>query len=61
MKFKNLGNTKESKNYKAIARKTIDKAYNELKGKLTSGAFDQNVIKDKIKDELKKKFKKILK
>ena len=61
MKFKNLGNTKESKNYKAIARKTIDKAYNELKGKLTSGAFDQNVIKDKMKDELKKKFKKILK
>ena len=61
MKFKNLGNTKESKNYKAIAKKTIDKAYNELKGKLTSGAFDQNVIKDKIKDELKNKFKKILK
>ena len=61
MKFEKLGNTKESKNYKAIAKKTIDKAYNELKGKLTSGAFDQNVIKDKIKDELKNKFKKILK
>ena len=61
MKFENLGNTKESKNYKAIAKKTIDKAYNELKGKLTSGEFDQNVIKDKIKDELKNKFKKILK
>ena len=61
MKFENLGNTKESKNYKAIAKKTIDKAYDELKGKLTSGAFDQNVIKDKIKDELKNKFKKILK
>tara|TARA_Y100001958_G_C21221975_1_gene547325 strand:+ start:1223 stop:1918 length:696 start_codon:yes stop_codon:yes gene_type:complete len=61
MKFENLGNTKESKNYKAIAKKTIDKAYNELKRKLTSGAVDQNVIKDKIKDELKNKFKKILK
>ena len=61
MKFENLGNTKESKNYKAIAEKTIDIAYNELKGKLTSGAFDQNTIKDKIKDELKNKFKKILK
>ena len=60
MKFENLGNTKESKNYKKIAKKTIDKAYNELKGKLTSGAFDQNAIKDKIKDELKNKFKKIL-
>ena len=57
MKFENLGNTKESKDYKAIAQKTIDKAYNELKGKLTSEAFDQNVIKD----ELKNKFKKILK
>ena len=61
MKFENLGNTKESKNYKAIAKKTIDKAYNELKGKLTSGAFDQNAIKNKIKDEIKNKFKKILK
>ena len=61
MKFENLGNTKESKNYKAIAKKTIDKAYKELKGKLTSGAFDQNLIKNKIKDELKNKFKKILK
>ncbi len=61
MKFENLGNTKESKNYKSIAKKTIDKAFNELKGKLTSGAFDQNAIKDKIKDELKNKFKKILK
>ena len=61
MKFENLGNTKESKNYEAIAKKTIDKAYNELKRKLTSGAVDQNVIKDKIKDELKNKFKKILK
>ena len=61
MKFENLGNTKDSKNYKVIAKKTIDKAYNELKGKLTSGVFNQNVIKNKIKDELKNKFKKILK
>jgi len=61
MKFKNLGNTKESKNYKTIVKKTIDKAYNELKEKLTSGVFDQNAIKDKMKNELKNKFKKILK
>lgn len=61
MKFENLGNTKDSKNYKVIAKKTIDNAYNELKGKLTSGVFNQNVIKNKIKDELKNKFKKILK
>ena len=61
MKFRNLGNTKESKNYKTIAKKTIDKAYNELKGKLTSGVFDQNAIEDKMKNELENKFKKILK
>lgn len=61
MKFENLGNTKESKDYKGVAKKTIDKAYNELKERLTSGAFDQDVIKEKIKDELKNKFRKILK
>ena len=60
MKFENLGNTKKSKNYKSIAKKTIDKALNELKGKLSTETFDQDVIKDKIKDELKNKFKKIL-
>ena len=61
LKFKNLGNTKESKNYKTIARETLDKAYNEIKDKLASGAIDQDVIKDKIKDKLKNKFKKLLK
>ena len=61
MKFKNLGNTKESKNYKAIAKETIDKAYNELKGKINSGLIDQELIKKKIGDELKNKLKKILK
>ena len=61
MKFENLGNTKESKNIKTIAKATIDKAYKEIKDKLTSGAIDQDVIKDKIKDKLKGKFKKLLK
>ena len=61
LKFENLGNTKESKNYKTITRETLDKAYNEIKDKLTSGAIDQDVIKDKIKDKLKNKFKKLLK
>ena len=61
LKFENLGNTKESKNYKTIARETLDKAYNEIKDKLASGAIDQDVIKDKIKDKLKNKFKKLLK
>ena len=61
LKFENLGNTKESKHYKTIARETLDKAYNEIKDKLASGAIDQDVIKDKIKDKLKNKFKKLLK
>ena len=61
LKFENLGNTKESKNYKTITRETLDKAYNEIKDKLTSGAIDQDVIKEKIKDKLKNKFKKLLK
>ena len=77
MKFENLGNTKESKNYKAIAKETIDKAYSEIKAKLTSSVIDQDIIKDKIKDKLnvidqdaikdkikdklKKKFKKLIK
>ena len=61
LKFENLGNTKESKNYKTITRETLDKAYNEIKDKLASGAIDQDVIKDKIKDKLKNKFKKLLK
>ena len=49
------------KNYKTIARETLDKAYNEIKDKFASGAIDQDVIKDKIKDKLKNKFKKLLK
>ena len=61
LKFENLGNTKESKNYKTIVRETLDEAYNEIKDKLASGAIDQNVIKDNIKDKLKDKFKKLLK
>ena len=61
LKFENLGNTKESKNYKTIARETLDKVYNEIKDKLASGAIDQDLIKDKIKDKLKNKFKKLLK
>ena len=61
LKFENLGNTKESKNYKTIARETLDKAYNEIKDKLTSGAINQDVIKDKIKEKLQNKFKKLLK
>jgi len=62
MKFKNLGNTKESKNYKTIANETIDKAYKEIKDRLASSFIDieQNIIKDKIKDKLENKLKKIL-
>ena len=60
-KFENLGNTKESENYKTIVREMLEKAYNEIKDKLASGAIDQDVIKDKIKDKLKNKFEKLIK
>ena len=39
----------------------LEKAYNEIKDKLASGAIDQDVIKDKIKDKLKNKFEKLIK
>ncbi|MDC1155753.1 hypothetical protein OAT07_05980 [Candidatus Pelagibacter sp.] len=61
MKFENLGNTKESKSYKTIAKEAIDKAYNEIKSKLASGVINQDAIKDKIKDKLKNKLQKLLK
>ncbi len=61
MKFENLGNTKDSKSYKTIAKEAIDKAYNEIKSKLASGVINQDAIKDKIKDKLKNKLQKLLK
>ena len=61
MKFTNLGNTKGSKNSNILAREIIEIANREIKDKIKAGAFSEEVIKDKIKEQLKKKFKKLLK
>ena len=61
MKFINLGNAKDSKNYNILAREIIEIANREIKEKIAIGAVDEEVIKDKIKEQLKKKFKKLLK
>ena len=61
MKFINLGNAKDSKNYNILAREIIEIANREIKEKIALGAVDEEVIKDKIKEQLKKKFKKLLK
>ena len=61
MKFENLGNAKGSKNYKILAREIIEITNREIKEKIAAGAIDQEIIEDKIKEQLKKKFKKLLK
>ena len=61
MKFENLGNAKGSKNYNILAREIIEIANIEIKEKIAAGAVDEEVIKDKIKEQLKKKFEKLLK
>ena len=61
MKFINLGNAKSSKNYNILAREIIEIANRQIKEKITAGAVDEEVIKDKIKEQLKNKFKKLLK
>ena len=61
MKFTNLGNANGSKNYNILAREIIEIANREIKEKIAAGAVDEEVIKDKIKEQLKKKFKNLLK
>ncbi len=61
MKFTNLGNAKGSKNYNILVREIIEIANKEIKEKIVAGAVDEELIKDKIKEQLKKKFKKLLK
>jgi len=62
LKFKNIGNTKDSKDYKTVLKETINKAMKDMKNKVLSGNagnalnkvknIDQNKIKEKIKKEL---------
>ena len=61
MKFTNLGNTKDSKSYRILTREIIEIVNNEIKSKIKIGDVDEEMIKDKIKEGLKNKLKKLLK
>jgi hypothetical protein len=62
LEFKNIGNTKDSKDYKTVLKETINKAMKNMKNKVLSGKaantlekvknIDQDKIKEKIKKEL---------
>ena len=62
LEFKNIGNTKDSKDYKTVLKETINKVIKDMKNKVLSGNvgnalnkvknIDQNKIKQKIKKEL---------
>ena len=61
MKFTNLGNTKDSKSYRILTREIIEIVNSEIKSKIKIGDIDEEMIKDKIKEGLKNKLKKLLK
>ena len=61
MKFINLGNTKDSKSYKILTREIMEIVNKEIKSKIKLGDIDEEMIKDKIKEGLKNKLKKLLK
>ncbi len=60
--FENIGNTKDSKDYKTVLKDTFDKAFKSVKNKVLSGnvgntldkikTIDEEKIKEKIKKEL---------
>ena len=62
LEFKNIGNTKDSKDYKTVLKETMNKVMKDMKNKVLSGNvgnalnkvknIDQNKIKEKIKKEL---------
>ena len=62
MSFSNIGNTKDSKNYKTVLKDTFDKLFKSIKNKVLSGNvgnaldkiknIDDNQIKEKIKKEI---------
>ena len=62
MSFENIGNTKDSKDYKTVLKDTFEKAFKSVKNKVLSGnvgntldkikSIDEEKIKEKIKKEL---------
>ena len=71
MKFKNIGNTKNSNDYKKVIRDVLKKIVNVVKTKIISSKLtdkldkikdlNKDKIKEKIKDKLKDKLKNKLK
>ena len=63
MKFKNIGNTKNSNDYKKVIRDVLKKIVNVVKTKIISGKLTEKLdkIKDLNKDKLKEKIKDKLK
>ena len=63
MKFENIGNTKNSNDYKKVIRDVLKKIVNVVKTKIISGKLSEKLdkIKDLNKDKLKEKIKDKLK
>jgi len=70
MKFENIGNTKNSNDYKKVIRDVLKRIVNLVKTKILSGVVSKNIeeikdlnkdkIKEKIKNKLKNKLKKLI-
>ena len=60
MSFENIGNTKDSKDYKTVLKDTFDKAFKSVKNKVLSGTVGntldkiKNIDEEKIKEKIKK-------
>ena len=60
LEFKNIGNTKDSKDYKTVLKETINKAMKDMKNKVLSGNAGnalnkvKNIYQNKIKEKIKK-------
>jgi hypothetical protein len=60
LEFKNIGNTKDSKDYKTVLKETINKVIKDMKNKVLSGNVGnalnkvKNIDQDKIKEKIKK-------
>ena len=60
LEFKNIGNTKDSKDYKTVLKETTNKVMKDMKNKVLSGNVGnalnkvKNIDQDKIKEKIKK-------
>ena len=58
--FENVGNTKDSKNYKTVIKETVDNIFKNVKSKVLSSNIGNNLDKiknidqDKVKEKVKK-------